>query len=125
LTGCIGEEIGWRGYLLPLLSKKHGLFVASVATGAMWGFWHFQFSEGLGFLLFIVSLMELAVIMTWLFHKGNGNLAGAVAFHAFLNFSGMYFYDYKSIMLQIVQILVLLAPVILISFKSSIFLKKT
>jgi membrane protease YdiL (CAAX protease family) len=36
----LGEELGWRGYLLP---KLRGLFsdrMALVFTGIIWGFWH-------------------------------------------------------------------------------------
>lgn len=36
----MGEELGWRGYLLPKLRIFLPDRVALVITGAIWGFWH-------------------------------------------------------------------------------------
>jgi membrane protease YdiL (CAAX protease family) len=50
---CAGEEIGWRGFLLPELCKSRSLFVSSLIVGLFWGVWHLNFTGGLfGFLLF-------------------------------------------------------------------------
>lgn len=38
LLGSIGEKIGWRGYLLPLLSKRFTPFPADILVGGLWGF---------------------------------------------------------------------------------------
>ena len=35
----LGEELGWRGYLLPRL-MPYGKPVAYIATGILWGLWH-------------------------------------------------------------------------------------
>lgn len=35
----IGEELGWRGWLLPSL-RPLGTWPALVISGAVWGFWH-------------------------------------------------------------------------------------
>lgn len=37
---CLGEELGWRGYLLPGLSDLMGEGPANIATGVIWGIWH-------------------------------------------------------------------------------------
>ena len=36
----IGEEYGWRGYLLPELTKKHGKIKATVFVGIVWALFH-------------------------------------------------------------------------------------
>ncbi len=36
----MGEELGWRGYLLPKLREIYSDRIALVATGAIWGIWH-------------------------------------------------------------------------------------
>jgi membrane protease YdiL (CAAX protease family) len=36
----LGEELGWRGYLLPKLRELHSDRAAVVITGLIWGFWH-------------------------------------------------------------------------------------
>ena len=35
-----GEEYGWRGYLLPALTKRHGKFAATTMVGIVWGLFH-------------------------------------------------------------------------------------
>lgn len=36
----LGEELGWRGYLLPKLRRFFSNRTAIVITGAIWGIWH-------------------------------------------------------------------------------------
>ena len=37
---ALGEELGWRGYLLPRLVALLGPWPGLLAHGAIWGFWH-------------------------------------------------------------------------------------
>lgn len=37
---CFGEEWGWRGYLLPKISKHFGAIPTLLITGLIWGLWH-------------------------------------------------------------------------------------
>jgi uncharacterized protein len=37
---ALGEELGWRGYLLPRLVGLLGPWPGLLAHGAIWGFWH-------------------------------------------------------------------------------------
>ncbi|OXR39950.1 hypothetical protein B7C42_03627 [Nocardia cerradoensis] len=40
LPNALGEEIGWRGWLLPQLISRYGTLVALIATGVIWALWH-------------------------------------------------------------------------------------
>lgn len=37
---CFGEEWGWRGYLLPKMSKYFSAIPTLLITGVIWGLWH-------------------------------------------------------------------------------------
>lgn len=37
---CFGEEWGWRGYLLPKVSRHLSTVPTVLLTGAIWGLWH-------------------------------------------------------------------------------------
>ena len=39
-VNCFGEELGWRGYLLPKMLEKHKLAPTLVINGIIWGLWH-------------------------------------------------------------------------------------
>lgn len=88
LIGCAAEEIGWRGYLLPKLQKRHSPLISSIIVGALWGVWHLSFIGGiLGFILYIVTIIEMSVLMTFVFNKTNGNLLLMIVWHFFFNLS--------------------------------------
>jgi len=36
----LGEEYGWRGYLLPTLTPRMGKIYATLLVGITWGLWH-------------------------------------------------------------------------------------
>lgn len=96
VLGCLGEEIGWRGYLEPLMIERHASpLKASIILGFLWGIWHAgDYGEGIGFLLFVVYTMALSVMMTWLYFKANGNVLVAIVFHMsvniVMNYIGMF-----------------------------------
>lgn len=40
LGGPLGEELGWRGYALPLLQRAHEPLWATAVLGVTWAVWH-------------------------------------------------------------------------------------
>jgi membrane protease YdiL (CAAX protease family) len=86
ILGCITEEIGWRGYLLPLFEKNHSMLFSSIITGLLWGIWHCKFIYGvIGYLFFIVLIIFFSIIMTWIFMITNRNLLCMILFHFGVN----------------------------------------
>lgn len=89
-----GEEIGWRGYVLPRLQVKHNALVSSLIVGVIWGFWHFpKFllpGNDSSFALFMVKTMADAILYTWLFNNTKGSLLLTTLFHASGNTAGVF-----------------------------------
>lgn len=89
-----GEEIGWRGYVLPRLQAKHSALVSSLIVGVIWGFWHYPKFLAPGnnssFALFMLKVMADAILYTWLFNNTKGSLLLATLFHASGNTAGVF-----------------------------------
>lgn len=94
LLQCFGEELGWRGYLLPKLGERLSPLSASLITGAIWGVWHapiiaMGYNYGTdnpiaGVFAMIVFCTVLGVISGFLTYKVN-SIWPAVLFHASIN----------------------------------------
>lgn len=41
MPSSLGEELGWRGFLAPLLRKRFSFAVTAILVGVLWGAWHF------------------------------------------------------------------------------------
>ena len=88
----VGEELGWRGYLLPRLLERFTPLSASLIVGVLWGLWHlsvfltpaFPHSER-SFPLFMISTTVYSVWFTWLLLRTRGSVLLATLFHASLN----------------------------------------
>ncbi|GHU25724.1 hypothetical protein AGMMS50256_00890 [Betaproteobacteria bacterium] len=125
--GVIGEEIGFRGYLLPLLLKQHNSLKTSIILGVLWAFWHAAYyGEGFGFLLFAVGTIALSIIMTWLYHKSNGNVIAAVLFHFSMNFCAAIIPESKmsDLTRRAIFAVVSMVPAIILIFVSPVFRSK-
>lgn len=86
ILGCITEEIGWRGYLLPKFAEKHNMFISAIAVGLLWGVWHCKFAYGIsGFILFVITITCFSIFMAWLYMKTKGNLLCMILFHFGVN----------------------------------------
>jgi uncharacterized protein len=73
---ALGEEIGWRGFLVPELSKVTGFFGVSMISGLMWALWHYpsilfsNYNEGTppwyALTCFTVMVVSSSFIYAWL-----------------------------------------------------------
>ncbi len=91
---ALGEELGWRGFLLPRLMKAGlGPWPALVLSGVIWGVWHAPvIAQGhnypdhpyLGVLLMIVFCTLLGIIFGWL-QLSSGSVWVPTIAHGALN----------------------------------------
>lgn len=84
-----GEEMGWRGYVLPRLQAKYSALTSSLILGVIWGFWHLPKSlahfNAVSFTWFMLHIMAFAVILTWLYNNTRGSLLIVAVCHAISN----------------------------------------
>lgn len=89
--GGLGEEIGWRGVVLPVLLGRMGPRNASFVLGVLWTLWHLPAlfgSDGPWWLLMIaqgVLTVSLSFVFTWVWLRTGGSLPVAILFHGALN----------------------------------------
>ncbi len=97
---ALGEELGWRGFLLPKLLPL-GEWPAILLTGIIWGLWHapttifhgynFPLHPYLGVALMTIGCMLLGIIFGWLYLKTQSPWAPALAHGAFNAIAGVSF----------------------------------
>jgi uncharacterized protein len=94
----VGEELGWRGYALPLLLEKRSALTASLILGVLWGLWHLPTflvpgtpQYGLPLVAFVLLTVEYSILMTWVFLHTHGSVLIATLFHGAINLSQGFF----------------------------------
>jgi uncharacterized protein len=100
---ALGEEIGWRGFLVPELSRWMSLRSASLLSGVIWSAWHLPgilsgdygaAGTPLSFQVASFALMVISgsVLFTWL-RMRSGSIWPAVIMHAVHNNVIQSFFD--------------------------------
>ena len=98
-AGPLGEEGGWRGYLLPRLLDRLGEVPASLLLGLIWSFWHLpimailpEWRGGLSFGFYLpaytVTVMGLSVLTTQIWLLARRSTLAAVWMHGVINALG-------------------------------------
>ena len=93
LDGPFGEEIGWRGVLLPELLQRFSALTAALLVGVVWYLWHVPLYLVSGRMTdlgahveFLYSCLALSILFTWFFLKSAGSTFLAIYLHAFSNY---------------------------------------
>ncbi|MEN6554271.1 MAG: CPBP family intramembrane glutamic endopeptidase [Methanobacterium sp.] len=91
IISALGEEIGWRGFLVPQLAKLTTFTKVAVISGIIGAIWHFPLiifsnynsATPLWYALpmFLVSVLGISFILAWLRLK-SGSIWPAVLLHA-------------------------------------------
>jgi uncharacterized protein len=88
--GPLGEEIGWRGLLLPQLLQLTSPIKASLAVGVIWFLWHIPLylaaGRDLHLLGFFINVLGISVIFTWFYIRSGFSTFVTILLHATSNF---------------------------------------
>jgi membrane protease YdiL (CAAX protease family) len=92
MVSALGEEIGWRGVLVPELAKVMPYTRVSLVSGGIWALWHMPlifFADyklpgvpvWYGALMFLIMVVGISFVFAWLRLK-SGSLWTAALLHA-------------------------------------------
>ncbi|NOW05089.1 CPBP family intramembrane glutamic endopeptidase [Clostridium beijerinckii] len=131
LGGPLGEELGWRGFVLPILQEKYSQLLSGVIVGIIWTCWHipmflFHIQGYDNFIVYLLQTISLSIIYTWIYNHVKGSLLIPVLYHCiddfipsicfpeFLNYFNMY-----SVIYWAIQLIVLLCIIFNMTRKKS------
>jgi membrane protease YdiL (CAAX protease family) len=88
LARALGEEIGWRGFLVPELFKTRGFTSTALISGVAWSCWHYpvliwgDYNAGTptwyGLTCFTVMVVSISFVFAWMRLKSGSLWTGAI-----------------------------------------------
>jgi membrane protease YdiL (CAAX protease family) len=105
LMGGFVEELGWTGFVIPQLRRRHGVITTGLVVGILWGVWHMlqmlwvgsTSTESISLSIFmpqyfftaIAQLTAYRVLMVWIY-DWTESLLVAILMHASYIFSTLF-----------------------------------
>lgn len=125
ISSGMGEEFGWRGYVLPRFQAKWNALVSSIVLGFLWAAWHivafitpnvsplYQSN----FWEWLPMVLLYTFIFTWIFNNTKGSVLAAALLHATMNTSvivlptyASLWYFYGILLLAVILIVIFFGP---------------
>lgn len=88
VTSALGEEIGWRGFLVPELFKTTSYTTTALVSGIIWSLWHYpiliygDYNAGTptwyGLTCFTVMVVSISFVFAWMRIKSGSLWTGAI-----------------------------------------------
>jgi CAAX protease family protein len=102
LVSATGEELGWRGFLVPALARRKSFTMTALISGATWAGWHFPLIIGADYnggtppwysvLCFAIMVVAMGFPFAWL-RLRSGSVWPAAILHASHNLFVQAFFD--------------------------------
>jgi uncharacterized protein len=103
---AVGEELGWRAFMLPRLQSRYPWLRASLIAGVLWAIWHYPIWFAVNravtgslpktaaiLLMASVTAVALSVMVTVLFNRSRGSVLVTMLFHGSINANMNIFYE--------------------------------
>ncbi|MFJ7666427.1 lysostaphin resistance A-like protein [Lysinibacillus sp. NPDC097195] len=122
ILGPLGEELGWRGFVLNELQKRFNPLKSAIIVGVIWGFWHTPLwlmsgYSGIHLVQYIFSflgaIVAISIIITAFYNLNNNLIIPIVTHHFFNYFMGIQVGNVLNI-LTVTSVLYLFVAVILV-----------
>lgn len=94
------EELGWRGFMLPLLQEEYSALVSSLIVGVAWAGWHLPLFVNANTthggwplsqqLVWMVTILTGSILWTWMYNSTGGSVLAVAVFHAGINAMGIF-----------------------------------
>lgn len=92
----IGEEVGWRGFVLPRFQARMNALASSALLVLPWALWHLprlitqrdQAPEHL--VAWVIVMLFVSIILTWFFNSSGGSLLVPGLFHSTYDVAHQY-----------------------------------
>lgn len=131
ILGPLGEELGWRGFVLNELQKKFSPLKSAIIVGVAWGFWHTPLwlmsgYSGLQLVQYIIcflgGIVAVSIIIT-AFYNLNHNLIIPIMIHQFFNyFMGIQVGNVlNTLTVTFVLYLIVAVVLVLVNYKKSLY----
>jgi membrane protease YdiL (CAAX protease family) len=93
LTGATGEELGWRGFLLPRLQERFSALTSGLTVGVIWALWHLPLWalpgygwDAIPYSAYALTAIATSVLFTWVLNNTGGSLVMASLMHLMINY---------------------------------------
>lgn len=94
------EELGWRGFMLPVLQERYSALVSSVFVGIAWAGWHLPLFLNANTthggwplsqqVIWLVTILAGSILWTWMYNGTGGSVLAVAVFHAGINAMGIF-----------------------------------
>ena len=94
LVNGFGEEIGWRGFALPLLQRRHRALESALLVTLLWVLWHVPYFLVLqtyrdfppaGYVGFAFGIACGSIVLTWLYNGTGASILACAVWHGAYN----------------------------------------